>query len=86
MIISDQLTGKRWKGSGTGLFGIISQNMPEEIESNDKICHTRFPVSGLRMNHHPPKYKAAVPFTSLQHSVQGVSKKLRHNMSLQKQS
>jgi hypothetical protein len=81
MIISDQRTGKSWKGSVTVIFGIISQYMPEGTELNEMIPHTGFPVSGLRMNQHPPKYEAGMPFTSLQHSVQGVSKQfLRHNI------
>jgi len=48
--------------------------MPEGTELNDKIQYTGFPVSGLRTNHHPPKYEAGVPFTSLQHSVQCIKK------------
>jgi len=52
-----------------GIELIISQYMLEGIELNDKIYHTGTPASGLRMNQHPPKYEAGVPFTSLQHSV-----------------
>ena len=52
--------------------------MPEGIELSDKIQHTGFLVSGLRMNQHPPKHEVGVPFTSLQHSVHGVSKKTQY--------